>query len=693
MTYIKRFFLVLLLICFAIPQANAQYDSFTSSDDDQVYGPSTPTSNYEEEVIDIDYEGEKPINDGFMSSPVVIPDTPPVTIDDTQKINEVGQSLNEERDKLQEVKKTSQASSQESESIVRIPVEKQSKEAFKAQRKEKRFYGMTLTDLSSRWNQLKEKIADSDSGIEAKNLSRDDKKVLKGQIKYERKELQGKFPNLDKGFFKEKINKDIVISREDFLSEDVKSLQQVVERSLEVFIPIQIAKEKEKTAKLRYLSAMRELIPEFNVEISSKKGSLGAGAFNSDNWRVNLKQPIFRGGNLWNTFKEESANLKASKEEIKKSVANLILDVSEAYLNYARAQSLFKIKVEFASQVNVMKLQNEEKKKAGVISEIEYLNTDSLLGEFRADLESAYQELAISQLDLVRFLGVPSEGAIEVESIDELRVKILPQDDVVQGMSNSRQVENLDKVTRELDALVNSAYQNRSDLRLEELKLLANRHKFKAERAKLLPSINFIVETGQLAEAFQSSNDDPPFSSEFRAGFEMDANIFGSSLKYEYDTDQRAPSVSEFQGGSGTRTNAHKFTIDLLDALEPFVDEKEARIQMMEQMVELQEKENEVLKEVKETYYELNRALIQLDSAIKKMGHRERVSKLKFYQLGKNQIQISEYLQAEKDLLDAKSEYTQSVADYITARITLNKAVGRQNILQIDLDVQGRKVV
>ncbi|MBI4971964.1 MAG: hypothetical protein HZC17_09070, partial [Candidatus Omnitrophica bacterium] len=53
--------------------------------------------------------------------------------------------------------------------------------------------------------------------------------------------------------------------------------------------------------------------------------------------------------------------------------------------------------------------------------------------------------------------------------------------------------------------------------------------------------------------------------------------------------------------------------------------------------------------------------------------------------------QLSEYLQAEKDFIDAKTQYAEAVVDYYKMRISLNRAIGEKDLLQVEGNPFSRK--
>ncbi|MBI4971647.1 MAG: TolC family protein, partial [Candidatus Omnitrophica bacterium] len=630
----------------------------------KVYGPPSPTGSDEEIVM------SSPKKIGKVTPPSAeipakkVPDQATLELEakkvmdeeveeqkarkgkETQETKTLEAKLVEEQKKIkQEVTKPESApipsKQAKKNNDLRIDAKDQTAELLKAQKKEKKHYGMTLDELSQQWSALGDKSSASKSRIIYKDLSKQEKKLVKIKVKAERNQAKERMPIIDRGYFNEAINKDTVIAQENFVIGEKKSLEESVQRAKDVSLQMKLSTEKDKAAKWRTLKAFRELNTALNFEETYKIGSLtgtatmGSG-FTSNAQRLNFKQPVFHGGNLWNTFRQEAASWKASKEDLEKTSAKLVLDVAQAYLNYSKALSLFQTKSALAVKAETFKMHNEEKKKVGAVSEIEYLNTDSLIGEINADLQTAYQELALAQVDLSKFLKTPKNQVINVDPIDSLKDRIISTSGGNIQVSRMINPEQPTAVDNELEGLINRAYRNRPDLKLEEFKFMSNRYKTKAMYGKFLPQADFIIEFGELAEAYKAIDKTPPYHDEFKVGVEVSQNFFGSNFKYGFDSTQTAPNVSAFNGGSGTRINTNKFTVGLLDSMQQFVDVKEARAQMVEQMVELQEKENEVIKDVKETYYGYHKALIHMDSAIKKMLHKERVAKLKSYQLEKN---------------------------------------------------------
>jgi outer membrane protein TolC len=114
------------------------------------------------------------------------------------------------------------------------------------------------------------------------------------------------------------------------------------------------------------------------------------------------------------------------------------------------------------------------------------------------------------------------------------------------------------------------------------------------------------------------------------------------------------------------------------------VTTKEAEIATKEAILEFELSEKDMVSEVKESYYNYNRAKIQMRSILKKIAYREKLVELAKHRSEINEIQISEYLQSEIDLVEERNTLYQAMIDYFIARASLNKAIGVSNFFDIE---------
>lgn len=505
---------------------------------------------------------------------------------------------------------------------------------------------------------------------------------LREEVKILRAERRKKMPYLDKGYVKERINKKTVQAREAFEEKGNKTLNDLIERAMKVYTPAKAAKQRISLAKRRILVAGRELLPggEFNFEL--KKGSLSADAFSGDNYHFLFRIPAFRGGILWNTFLQERAQYRAAKKEYDAIVNQMEMELSNAYFEFNRAREVYRAKKDLAGKAARQHALSKKKFEEKLISEIEYLNVESMAGQLDYDVQTAKQELELAKLELQRFLDVDNIDELAITPLYDRERLVSEEEARLQGKEETKPEEFI--LGKSLDEVTDLAYRNRPELQVEAAKLRAARLGEQISRGAFGPRLDLTLEFGELGEAFTRIADDPGHRTEWRFGFELSGNVLGNKTKYTFEDDQNAPSVTQFQQGTGSRVKRKGMTMGLLDGLAAYAEIKEAEVKKLEQVIELEKKEQEVVREVKEAYFDHQKAKIQVESSLKRNQYRERLVKLAEVRLDKAEIEISEYLQAELDLAEERSRFDGALADLFKAKAKLNRAIGIPNFLPME---------
>ena len=516
-------------------------------------------------------------------------------------------------------------------------------------------------------------------------------KTLKERLDKLRRDKKDKFKELTDGFIRKIITEKDVISKDEFLKPGERSLSDCIERAIQEHMSAKAATERIKLAKQRVIKAFRDLFAEATYEWENRDGSLSGQEFKGSSYHMRFKQPIFRGGYLWTSFQKEQATLRAAEAEYSQIVNDLIQKVSEAYFECLRAQSAQKDREKLLRLANKFHGQSREKWEQGLISEIEYLNVESLQSQIENDWEQSKQDYELAYLDLQKELNLDINDRIRLVPFYSYK-KLMAKANVRTGKSKDGKknpvVLDGGEQLKPLDDYIEMAYDQRPDLKLEANRLRSNIMAKRAALGKLLPQFNIMLEFGALGEAFTETADPavqvkPDGKPEWQSFVEVSWNFAGSTVKYARDRDQNAPSVSQFQSGSGTTTRKDSFSVAILDNLEDVYRLKEAQIEIMDQFVKLEDKEREVIKEVKEAYFNYKRAVIQFQSEIKQLLYRMRQAQLQKHKLGQNEIQASEYIQAESELLEEKVQFHKVMAEYYSARVALNRAVGLRGMLPV----------
>lgn len=515
------------------------------------------------------------------------------------------------------------------------------------------------------------------------------------QVEAMRAERAREMPYLDKIYIRTSITPLKIQQKDEFLRGGGKDLDDLIIRARSVHTQAKAAHENIALYNRRSLMAFRKLFPEASFNFNDREGVLSSNPFTGDDWHVTLRQPIFNGGILWNTFLQERANLEAAKKQYDKTLSELVYDLSRAYFEYQRT---LQTADEHRAAVDKMKRfadMSEEKFREKLISEIERLNVQSLYSQMQFDLESAKQELEIAKLDLQKYLDLSVNDQLTVAKLYDLN-NVAPGQ--AGGAGNASGAPVLPGIFKgdikapELTKLIDLSYGHRPELQVEAAKLQVSRLGERIRWGEFLPKVNLTYQFGALGEAYlfpgsayngqyPVAKNEPYLKKEWQLMLELNWNVGANKVGYTYSRDQKAPSITQFDQANGSYLRKNGMTFGVLDGLDAFVNVKQAEVDKLNQVVELEKAEKQVLQDVKQAYYDYQKSLIQVNSTVKRLEYRKRLRDFSEHRLSKKEIELSEYLQAESDLVREKAELHKALKDYFTAKAALDHAVGIQNFL------------
>jgi outer membrane protein TolC len=522
-------------------------------------------------------------------------------------------------------------------------------------------------------------------------------KAVDQQVEALRAERANEMPYLDKVYIRTSITPLKIQQKEEFLGSGAKDLESLIVRAKSVHTQSKASYENIALYNRRVLMALRKLFPEASFNFNNREGVLSSNAFVGDDWHVTLRQPIFNGGVLWNTLLQEKANLEAAKKQYDKTVAELVFDLSRAYFEYQRTLQTAEENRAVVEKMKKYAEMSEEKFNQKLISEIERLNVQSLYSQMQFDLESANQELEIAKLDLQKYLDLSVNDQITLSRIYDLDEVVQNQQASGDRPADSKNPPDVFKgqdKAPELTKLIDMSYGHRPELQVEAAKLQAMRLGERIRWGEFLPKANLTYQFGALGEAYLDpgsayggnypvAKNDPILKKEWQLMLELNWNVGANKVSYNYSRDQKAPSITQYDQANGSYLRKNGFTFGVLDGLDAFVNVKQAEVDKLNQVVELEKAEKQVLQDVKQAYYDYQKAMIQVNSTVKRLEYRKRLRDFSEHRLSKKEIELSEYLQAETDLVREKAELHKALKEYFSARAALNHAVGIQNFLSM----------
>jgi len=511
---------------------------------------------------------------------------------------------------------------------------------------------------------------------------------IRDRVTAMRQQRFARMPYLDPGFVRSVIRPNTVQPQFDFMATQEKSLRDLIDRAVNVHTPAKAAWERISLARRRILVAVRDLFPALEFKFQERDGKLSTLKFNSFNHRFTFRQPLFRGGILWNTLLKEQSELEASKKEHEAVILNVVDDVIQAAMEYSSTVSIVRDYDLAIRKMNPFAAMSQRKYDEEIISEIEHLNVQSLASQLKYDFETSKQELELAKLDLQKLLNIDVYEDIVIKALydaDSLVRDYIASEEEGEYYPSEEPLAFRGWIQiPDLNSLVDMGYQNRPELRVEAARLQSARLEERIKWGKMIPRADIVMEFGQLGEAFDVNSTEPELKQEFKFLLELNWNMAGSELQYQIENDERGPSVSQFLQGTGSQSTRNSFSVKLLSGLDDLADAKEAEVSRLDQVVELEEMEKEVIQEIKEGYFDYQKAMIEVKASIQRVDYRERLVRVAKHRLETNEVQISEYFEAEIDFMQERIGLHTALADLYKAKAQINHAIGMRDYLPIE---------
>ncbi|MFA6599806.1 MAG: TolC family protein [Candidatus Omnitrophota bacterium] len=516
--------------------------------------------------------------------------------------------------------------------------------------------------------------------------------IIRERLRVMRESRFKQMPYLDRMFIRTQISAREVEERNHFASPAKKSLQDILDHAARVHTKARASQERVNLEKRRILLALRNLFPEANFEFSDKDGKLSSTdafgnpsgrAFVSRFYSFAFKQPLFRGGTLWNTLQQKKIDLETAKKDYEAVMRDLAKDVSIAYFDYDRTVEDCADHERVLEEMRKYIDMSDLKFKQEIISQIEYLNVQSLYSQMQYDYETSKQELELAKLELQKYLDLDVEDDIRIEPTYRLDDLLKPEESGDGGPKTPapqevRTASRGAESSQELKDFVDLAYQNRPELQVEASKLRSAQLEERIRFGELMPKADISLEFGKLGEQYQDIARHPGQRRNFKLALEVKWNFGGNTVQYSLENRDIAPSVSSYAQQVGSRTAANSLKVAMLDGLKAFVDTKDAEVARLDRVVELEKKEKEVIHDVKQAYFDYQKSKIQVKSSLQRTDYRKHVAVLSKHKLENNEIQISEYMDSEIALLRELTTLHKALAEYFNAKTKMNYSTGTQ---------------
>ncbi len=334
-----------------------------------------------------------------------------------------------------------------------------------------------------------------------------------------------------------------------------------------------------------------------------------------------LSIPIFTGGRLISGYKSSKYNLLSAQEGVKQSRQTTVYNTKRLFYGCLLAKEFVKVAEDAVDLTEQLYNNIKSQYEVGMASKFDLLRSEVQVANLRPQLIQARNNLNIMFLSLKNLLGIDQDAEIEIQGQLEYR-----------------------DFTPELERNLVLAMQQRPEINQINFQKKIAEEMLKTIRGSRLPTI--------------------AISGTYN--FWSDKLNFRKDLWQDYYTVNLVFSLPIFKGLS--------------------ISAKEAQTQSAIKEIDLtaQGLEDSIEFEVRQSILKINEAKESLLSQEKNVEQAEESLRIANLSFDEGMVTILDVNQAQNALIQAKTNYSQALYDYMVAVAELNKAIGLEKIGEIE---------
>ena len=449
------------------------------------------------------------------------------------------------------------------------------------------------------------------------------------------------------------------------VSDNKITLKESLEIAKANNLQVKALRKKIEAAKAKLTEAKRALYPtvqgvmEFNGGLASSVANSNdphGRFYEGANQKINMTQPLFYGGELHLTIKQAEANVKSTEAELKKAELDLVHQVKTAYYGAVKADYNLQYQTDLYNQINDHHQRILKGWKEKVISEVDYLSTESQYQQVYFQVESAKNDLDSAVLVLLQTLNLPSDRNFPVD----LHL-------------------NFVKIHPDMDDVLDIALKNSPDVQVKRYAYETAKYGVQVFQAKKYPHIDLKGSYGKLGEAFRDStaiaagDEKIPNEKEWFLGVQTSMPLGPNSVEYSEVKHVYGPTVLALHGSEDW---SNKVTFNLFDKLADVTDEKSAQAALLQAQSEYEKAKDDLTLKIRDGFYNLQKSLIQIDSSAAKMRYQDKQNGVLKYMVGLQETQTQSLLEGLIEMAQNRFSFIQAITDYHLAVSSLNQSIG-----------------
>ncbi|MBU1042958.1 MAG: TolC family protein [Candidatus Omnitrophica bacterium] len=433
-------------------------------------------------------------------------------------------------------------------------------------------------------------------------------------------------------------------------STNITSYQDCINVALAANLPVQIAQEQEKLAKLRVREARRAFYPAFLGEWNESDGHTVTEPYRGRSYALQAEQQLFSGGKLMATLRKEQLGLTISKGNTDRIKQDLMFQVSKAYYELVLAKITFDMMLRLKEDTGKILEKVEAEFIIESATPAELLSAQASFNRVCFQVANAERGVAMARLALEK------EMFTAELNVDELDYHL-----------------GRKKINVKLDECLELAFRHRAEIKVMEQTMQAAKYTQDIIKSEELPNISLVGSYGRSGEAF--SQRDLNLATEWSLMGKVKWFIGGNTVETFYKKDKVSPfQVTKTDTSVDSQALNAKFSF--WDNLAHFSKEKEAQITRKQALKDYEEMKNKIRQETEDSYYSYQKYSVQLSLAINEIGYRRKQLEIARTKKGMNEASGADVIDAEIQLVEANSNMQQALAGINLSIGSLNRAIG-----------------
>ncbi|MBU4306172.1 MAG: TolC family protein [Candidatus Omnitrophica bacterium] len=430
----------------------------------------------------------------------------------------------------------------------------------------------------------------------------------------------------------------------------ITSLEDCINLAVSKHIPMLIAKEQEKLARLRVREARRAFYPAFLGEWNEVDGNTVTEPYRGRSYGLQAEQVLFSGGKLTATLRKEQLGESIAKGNFERVKLDLLFQVTKAYYELVLAKNVLDA---------TKRLKHKEQQ---LLSEIEkeyaiQSATPSELLSAQATYNQACYQVAFSERSFT-LAKLSLEKEMFAEGLD------------VEGLNYHLKRK---KLNAKLEQCLEIAFKNRQELRVLEKTIEAAKYSQDIIKSEEFPNLSLSGSYGRSGESF--SQRDLNLATEWKIMGKVKWFLGGNTVETSYTKDKVSPfRVTKTDTNIDSQTLNAKFSF--WDNLAHFTKDKEAYITRKQAEKDLEEMKNKIRQETEDAYYSFQRYNTQLALAINEIGFRRKQVEIVKTKRKMYEATAADVMESELQLSQSDASLQEALSGINVAIASLNRAVG-----------------